>query len=603
MSQTVGIDIKVNSQGAEKEINGINQALLSIGKAGAALVTLDKIKDIGIYAAKTADQFTALEGRLADVMEGFGSLDHAMDSIKRISSETGAGIQTVGVMFEKVSDSAKNAGRSAADAEKLVETLSRLKAAYNIEDTGFSSAMMQFNQALSTGILRGEEFNGVFEGASPIIRAMAQSLGVNVGHMRQIAEAGALTTEKIFMLTSQLPAMIEKMDKAPKTISTEWGKLISEIDQSFVSLNNVLGVTEKIARVMGILANGIRKTREGTPQVIKIPRTKEQIGADIEKSGGVNRRSKLTKDQMIENIYNREQDEFEKQKSAGAAEFSLASAQKEQENAAAAQAKIDQAKKAAGENANFERLKAEAKAAAGTGKTKSGEQLAAAEQQKNNELNALAEQGEQAKRDQLAQRRAEELQKLQEHKEAQLEIESRYGALMREGEEIKNDSINGMDEQTKKKHMSRLKNYGLQTLNEAGNYSKKMFEISKAANLADAIIFGYTSVQRALRDFPVPYNFAVAGLVAAQTAVQVRGIRAQKYGGGGSFTPATGGGGASAQGFGAISEKFSDKSDSKPQKQVNITIADGDIFSAKSVRELIKKIGEEVGNNLVLTTG
>lgn len=603
MSQTVGIDIKVNSQGAEKEIGGIEGALNKMGKAALGLVALDKLKDIGVYAAKTADEFTALEGRLADTMQGFGSLENAMESIKRISSETGAGIQTVGKLFENVAESAKNAGKSSADAEKLVETLSRIKTAYNIDNTGFSNAMLQFNQALSAGVLRGEEFNSIFENSAPVMRAMAQSLGVNVGHMRALAEAGALTTEKIFMLTSQLPAMIDKMDKAPKTISTEWGKLISEIDQSFVLLNNVLGVTEKIASVMGILAEGVRKTREGTPQVIKIPRTKEQIGADIDKSGGVNRRSKLTKEEMIDNIYNREQSEFEKQKSAGAAEFSLASAQKEKENAAAAQAKIDQAKKAAEEKANFERLIAEAKAAAGTGKTKSAEQLASAEQQKNNELNALAEQGEQAKRDQLAQRRAEELQKLEEHKQAELEVYGRYSGMMQEIQFFRENSIDKMDENSKKTHMSRLKNFGIQTLNEAGNYSKKMFEISKAVNLADAIVQGYGAIQKAWNAAPPPVNIGLAAMTAAQVAVQIRGIRAQKYGGGGgSFTPATGGG-ASSQGFGAISEKFSDKSDAKPQKQVNITIADGDIFSAKSVRELIKKIGEEVGNNLVLTTG
>lgn len=601
MTETIGIDIKVNSQGAEKEINGINQALLSIGKAGAALVTLDKIKDIGIYAAKTADQFTALEGRLADTMQGFGNLETAMESIKRISSETGAGIQTVGKLFETVAESAKNAGRSSADAEKLVETLSRIKTAYNIEDTGFSSAMLQFNQALSTGVLRGEEFNGVFEGAAPIIRAMAQALDVNVGHMRKLAENGVLTTEKMFLLGEQLPKIIEKMEKAPKTISTEWGKLVSEFDQSIISLNTNYGITEKIANLMGWTADKIKGLREGDDgSFIKMPRKREAVEKDLLSKHHY--WSEDVKNKDIDAVMQKEKEDFEKQKASGAADFSAFVAEKEQarenERIAAEERKRQE------ENAQ-RLLREEEEKAKNTPDARAAQAKKHAEEQqrKNDELNSMAERGEQAKLEQIRTRQEKERQLLTEHKEAQLEIESRYGGLMREGEEIKNDSIDGMDEQTKKKHMSRLKDYGLKTLNEAGNYSKKMFEISKAANLADAVVMGYAAVQRAIKDFPVPYNFAIAGLVAAQTAVQVRGIRAQKYGGGGSFTPATGGGGASSQGFGAISEKFSDKSESKPQKQVNITIADGDIFSAKSVRELIKAIGEEVGNNLVLTTG
>lgn len=572
MTETIGIDIKVNSQVAEKEINGINQALLSIGKAGAALVTLDKIKDIGIYAAKTADQFTALEGRLADTMQGFGNLETAMQSIKRISSETGAGIQTVGKLFENVAESARNAGRSSADAEKLVETLSRIKTAYNIDDVGFSNAMLQFNQALSAGVLRGEEFNSVMENASPVMRAMAASLGVNVGHMRQLAEAGALTTDKIFMLTTQLESVTTKMENAPKTISTEWGKLVSEFDQSFIALNNNFKITEKIANLIGWAAEKVRDLREEEELTVQPQRKTRPWGADtnVEKVEEQRRRKK---------------------------QASLASIEAEEQNLLGM---AEQDALSASQNANFEKLMSGAKA---TGKTKSAEQLASEQQRKNDELNALAEQGEQAKRDQLAQRRAEELQKLEEHKQAELEIYGRYSGMMQEIHFFRENSIDKMDDDTKKTHISRLKNFGLQTLNEAGNYSKKLFEISKAANLADAIVQGYGAVQKALNSAPPPINFGLAGLVAAQTAVQVRGIRAQKYGGGGSFTPATGGGGASSQGFGAISEKFSDKSESKPQKQVNITIADGDIFSAKSVRELIKAIGEEVGNNLVLTTG
>jgi tape measure domain-containing protein len=599
MTEDVNIRIKVDSTQAETGTKAVTSNLEAMAKAAAGLVALDKIKDFGVYAVKTADQFSALEGRLADVMEGFGNLETAMSSIGRISSATGADIQTVGKMFETVAESAKNAGRSSAEAEKLVETLSRLKASYNIEDAGFSSAMLQFNQALSTGILRGEEFNGVFEGASPIIRAMAKALDVNVGHMRALAEAGALTSEKIFLIATQLPDVTKKMNDAPKTIATEWGKLVSELDQSFISMNKNLNITEKIAASIGWIADKIKYIRNATeagPEKIQTVSTFEEMKKRFPQSA----------DSQINKFITAEKNIAEKQKAEKMSEITASIESYPNESARAKAEQDAKAKEERDRQAKNYQAYIDEAAAAGKNtpeaKAREAEKIAREEQRKNEELNAMAEQGEIAKLEQIRARHEKERELLEQHKQGELEILGRYGGLMREAEAIKNDSINGMDENTKKVHLSRLKNFGLQALNESGQYSKKMFEISKAANLADAIVTGYAAVNKAYNTVPVPYNFAVAALTAAQVAIQVRGIQSQKYGGGGGFSPAGGAssGGASPVGFGAISEQFGDNKKEAPSKSVTINITGDGTFSSQQVRELIKKIGEEAGSNVVI---
>jgi tape measure domain-containing protein len=606
MAEQIGIDIVLDSTKAKAGIDSVSSSVDRLGKLAAWGYAAKQISDIGIAAIKTADEFTALEGRLADTMQGFGGVESAIRSINQISSETGASIQTVGKLFENVAESAKNAGKSNEDAKKLVETLSRIKTAYNIDNTGFSNAMLQLNQALSAGVLRGEEFNSVMENASPVMRALAKSLGVNVGHMRQLAEEGALTSDKIFQLSSQLPAMIEKMNNAPKTISTEWGKLVSQIDQSLISLNKFTGMSEKIAQFIGVLSNGIRRTREGSTDIIKIPRTKEQIGAAIDASGGVNSRSKLTREQIIENIYRSEQEEFEKKRSAGAAEFEklLPGMQKEKELEEAS--KIEREKQKIIEEANFKKLKA------GISSIKSSRKSGLKKITDSGiSLQEQADDFEASYQGILAQRREaekqEKIRQLEEEKNAELQVHSRYSDALNLVYETNGKRLDEMDQNQKRITISRTKNMGLQILAEAGQYSKKMFELSKAASLADAIVQGYGAVQKAWNSAPYPLNAVFAGIVGAQTAIQIRGIRAQKFNGSGSYSPgSTSGGGSSAPTFGSISEKFgtgTNSNESRTQKTININIPENNFFSANSVRELLKSINEELGNNVSLNFG
>ncbi len=80
-------------------------------------------------------------------------------------------------------------------------------------------------------------------------------------------------------------------------------------------------------------------------------------------------------------------------------------------------------------------------------------------------------------------------------------------------------------------------------LGQIGKDSIALFNIQKALNLSDAIMNGYGAIQKALNSAPPPWNFAAAAAVAVKTAVQVKGIQSQQFGGGSA--PSFSGGGIS----------------------------------------------------------
>ncbi|MHB2346135.1 tape measure protein, partial [Klebsiella pneumoniae] len=59
------------------------------------------------------------------------------------------------------------------------------------------NAIIQLSQGLASGALRGEEFNSVNEQGNRLIVALADSMGVSIGEMRNMAAQGKLTTDVV----------------------------------------------------------------------------------------------------------------------------------------------------------------------------------------------------------------------------------------------------------------------------------------------------------------------------------------------------------------------------------------------------------------------
>jgi hypothetical protein len=114
--------------------------------------------------------------------------------------------------------------------------------------------------------------------------------------------------------------------------------------------------------------------------------------------------------------------------------------------------------------------------------------------------------------------------------------------------------------------------------------SKAMFNVQKAANIAQAVMDTYAGATRALKDFPAPISYAVAGATMAAGMARVASIKSQTFGGASaSMGGASGGGVAATNGMVQTAQ----------QMNQTITIqgmSSGDIFSGDAVRTLIDRL-------------
>jgi hypothetical protein len=137
---------------------------------------------------------------------------------------------------------------------------------------------------------------------------------------------------------------------------------------------------------------------------------------------------------------------------------------------------------------------------------------------------------------------------------------------------------------------------GLEQISGAmASHSRKMFELNKIAGIANAIISTARGVTKAL-ELPFPLNLAAAATTAAAGMAQVRAIQSQQFGGGGGGVPSPVGSGGASGGVAPA--------EPEPAKRyIKVEgIEAGQLFDSKSVRALIRQIGEELSDGVVLVT-
>ena len=127
--------------------------------------------------------------------------------------------------------------------------------------------------------------------------------------------------------------------------------------------------------------------------------------------------------------------------------------------------------------------------------------------------------------------------------------------------------------------------------------SKKMFEMNKAAKIGEAVVDGYSAVQKAwLSGMSVggPYAPVIAAGYAASAAAvsasRIAQIKSSKYGGKGG-----GGGGGGGANTASSQQQGGGSSDPQIQKQININLQ-GETFGQSTVRRLIESINDEQQN-------
>lgn len=223
---SIGAEIKM----AEQRQNQYNNAVQRGAKANGGLLSMVKRVAVavgGLAAAKgvvgLSDQLAQTTARLNLMNDGLRTTAELQNLIQQSAQRSrGAYLQTADAVA-KMGLRAGGIFKNNAETVAFVEQLNKQFVIAGASQEEMSSATLQLTQALGSGVLRGEEFNAVFEAAPNIMQTLADYIGKPIGSLREMAAEGELSATLIKnALFSAADATNAKFESMPMTWGQRW---------------------------------------------------------------------------------------------------------------------------------------------------------------------------------------------------------------------------------------------------------------------------------------------------------------------------------------------------------------------------------------------
>ena len=240
---------------------GMNAFGDQVAKAKTQLLTFlsinwaaGKVQEI----VQIADAWNMMSARLKLATAGSREYTVAQKELFAIAQRIGVPIQETATLYGKLQQAVRMLGGEQKDALSLTESISQALRISGASATEAQSSLLQFGQALSAGVLRGEEFNSVVENSPRLAEALADGLNVPIGRLRKLAEEGRLTADVVVnALMSQKDKLAAEYAQLPVTVSQSFTRLSNAFGQWISRLDESTGFTEKLATALTWLADNL----------------------------------------------------------------------------------------------------------------------------------------------------------------------------------------------------------------------------------------------------------------------------------------------------------------------------------------------------------
>lgn len=241
----------------QRSVQGATRAL---GVLTAAFAAYKSVQGI----LQQADAMTQLNSRLQLVTKSQEEFVKTQSALISISQRSYTSLGATVDLYTALSRATANIGVSQNELLRVVETFNKSIIISGGSVQAAEAAITQFNQAMASGVLRGEEFNSISEQAPMIMELLSQSLGVTRGALRDMAKEGLLVAELV------LPALIE----GSKGVDEQFAGMTKTVGQAGQQFKNsfalLIDAMNDGLEITGVFASAIDTLRSGVEFLTKV---------------------------------------------------------------------------------------------------------------------------------------------------------------------------------------------------------------------------------------------------------------------------------------------------------------------------------------------
>jgi tape measure domain-containing protein len=229
-AKTQGVQQPSSSGGGMSSlVGGLKGAFVALG--GMAIV--NEIKE-------TADAMMSLSSRIKLVTKDDAERLKIEQSLYAMSNRNRASLQDLGDLYYKTASSAKQFGASQEDVLKLTDIVSKSLIVGGADTAQQKSTILQLSQALSSGVLQGDELRSLRENAPRLMQEIAKNMGVTMAGLKEMGAKGELTTERLMQAILQSGGAIEgefarmtpTIGQALTVLGNKWDKFVLDIQNN-----------------------------------------------------------------------------------------------------------------------------------------------------------------------------------------------------------------------------------------------------------------------------------------------------------------------------------------------------------------------------------
>src|SRR6478609_7589654 len=242
--------ISKNADEGSKALSSMDNTVSKLTKVFATLAST-------VVAATSVDAFTNMQNKLKLVTDTVEDLTSLQRDLVATARDTRSSLTATTNLYAKFSMSLKDTGVSSKEFLVATKTIQQAAQISGSSMESANAAIMQLGQALSSGVLRGEELNSILEQLPRAAKLIADNLGVGIGELRKLGEEGKLSADSVFQAIINGSQQIDKeFGKTSATISQS----IAIISDSFIVLLGNIDKLTGASRVFSQAADYIARS-------------------------------------------------------------------------------------------------------------------------------------------------------------------------------------------------------------------------------------------------------------------------------------------------------------------------------------------------------
>lgn len=267
MDSTAGLKIIIDTKDAltakdrldklDTSVNKLDKSSSKLSSVTSALnlqniVILGTITKLATESIKLADTYTNMQSRLRLVTKNSTELAQVQDKLFESSQRTRTSYEGNVELYTRLAQATAPLKLGQERLLAITETINKAGIISGGSAEGIKAALIQLGQGLSAGALRGEELNSVLEQMPRLAKVISDSMGVEVGALKSLAEQGLITNQVV----------VKALESEAKTIDKEFGKMQMTVSQAMTTIGNSMldfvGKADKATGASATLSNFLK---------------------------------------------------------------------------------------------------------------------------------------------------------------------------------------------------------------------------------------------------------------------------------------------------------------------------------------------------------